>query len=197
MVNIAAEVRAANTARKLLVIFIFIAAAVHLCAAGALGAERWKSRATRYSTIYYPFDDVLLEFGAKIGGNPFLKRDLDAAFKSIGEDVDRITLRVETLLDMYPPDLRFSIYIYRTYAEIKYVYREMGFSGDAPIAFYLYRARSIYLSFDGLSDRVLAHEMAHAVINLYYTTAPPAEMQEVLAQYVDKHLWDELTRKVR
>jgi hypothetical protein len=32
--------------------------------------------------------------------------------------------------------------------------------------------------------------MAHAVINFYFKVPPPAKMQEILAQYVDLHVWD-------
>ena len=41
---------------------------------------------------------------------------------------------------------------------------------------------------DGLVG-VLAHEVAHAIINQYFAVPPPSKVQEILSQYVDKHLW--------
>jgi len=103
--------------------------------------------------------------------------------------VDRIVERVRTFLDMYPPDLYFGIYLFQTYDEIENAYKTMGILGKAPIAFYSHRTKAIYISIEDITDRILAHEIAHAVINFYFVTPPPGKMQEILAQYVDKHLW--------
>ena len=70
-------------------------------------------------------------------------------------------------------------------------YRGTGGLGAAPVAFYYHGARNISVAIDNITDRILAHEIAHAVICIYFGAPPPARMQEVLAQYVDKHLWDE------
>ncbi|MBI5560150.1 MAG: hypothetical protein HY883_02615 [Deltaproteobacteria bacterium] len=145
---------------------------------------------TRYAAVYYPDEDALHDFGKKIGGIAFLGRDPERDRASIGATVDRIVFRVETILDMFPNDFHFNVYIYPTYAEIKDIYREKGFIEDSPVAFYSHTSMGIYLAAEKITDRVFAHEIAHAVINSYFLTPPPAGMQEILAQYVDKHLWE-------
>ena len=35
---------------------------------------------------------------------------------------------------------------------------------------------------------MLAHELAHAIIDHYLTVRPPAQTAEILARYVDSHL---------
>lgn len=105
--------------------------------------------------------------------------------------VDRIVEKIAAILDMHPPDLHFSIYLYQTYRELENTYRGMGIMGKAPIAFYSHRTKAIYVSLENITDRILAHEIAHAVINFYFGTPPPGRMQEILAQYVDKHLWEQ------
>lgn len=103
--------------------------------------------------------------------------------------VDKIVEKVKAILDMHPPDLNFSIYLYQSYREIEDTYRSMGILGKAPISFYAHRTKAIYVSIENITDKILAHEIAHAVIIFYFGTPPPAKMQEILAQYVDKHLW--------
>jgi hypothetical protein len=63
--------------------------------------------------------------------------------------------------------------------------------GAVPVAFYSHGSRTIVISIDDITDRILAHEIAHAVICAYFLPPPPVRMQEILAQYVDKHLWDD------
>ena len=63
-------------------------------------------------------------------------------------------------------------------------------TGAAPIAFYSHGPRSIVVAVDSVTDHILAHEIAHAVINAYFVIPPPARMQEILAQYMDKHYTD-------
>lgn len=180
-----------DTARTLF-LFSLIAVLCIFSPAPAPAAEReMKSFETRYTLIHYPGEEVLHDFGKRVGGIAFLDRDPGKDRTSIGATIDRITFRVETILDMFPVDLYFNIYIYPTYDEIKEVYRGMGFIEDPPAAFYMHTSKGIYLAADKVTDRVLAHEIAHAVINFYFLTPPPANMQEILGQYVDKHLWEE------
>lgn len=157
----------------------------------SLSAEK-RTYETQYATIHYSSENGLLEFGRKIGGpSALLNRDPERAHSKIKEDVDRITFRVRTLLDMYPPGFHFNIQVMENNKEIKDAYREIGKQGAAPIAFYAQKSQTIYVSVDKLSDGILAHEISHAVINFYFSVPPPAQMQEILAQYVDKHLRDE------
>jgi len=91
---------------------------------------------------------------------------------------------------MHPSELSFSIYLYQTYKEVEAIYRAIGGRGKAPIAFYSHRTKTIYVSLESITDRILAHEIAHVIINAYFGTPPPERMQEILAQYVDKYLWE-------
>lgn len=92
--------------------------------------------------------------------------------------VDRITERVQSILDMFPDNFHVDIDLYPAYKK--------GF-----IAFYSHNKRVINVYADRVTDGVLAHEIAHAVINAYFDTPPPAKMQEILTQYVDRHLWSD------
>lgn len=155
-------------------------------------AEDWaKTYETQYATIYYSNDSDLNSFtrnirsGLQIFGesqkeNPMLAKNR----------VDAIVERVEEILDMYSPNLHFKIYIYPAYKDLSLKYLAIGNFGKSPIAFYNHKTRAIYLSLQDTTDGVLAHEIGHAVINFFFPVPPPARMQEILAQYVDRHLWE-------
>lgn len=150
-----------------------------------------KNLETMYASVSYRDDPALLDFGRRIGaGEAALVRDDGRAREMAKENIDRLVFRVKTLLDMHPPKFRFSIIVLSTNKEIDEAYRALGLGGTAPIAFYRQKSHTVYVSLDKLSPGVLAHEVAHAVINAFFSTPPPAQMQEILAQYVDKHLWD-------
>lgn len=93
--------------------------------------------------------------------------------------VDRIVERVEDILDMRPKGLKFNIYLHRGQME------------ESKVAFYDYKTKAIHVSIDYISDGIIAHEIAHVVINKYFVSPPPSKIQEILTQYVDKYLWSD------
>ena len=153
--------------------------------------ESSKTYETRYASISYVEVKDLHTFTRNIGSglssmwekpeqNPLLAKT----------QVDKIVESIMSLLDMNPPNLRFGITLYRTQAEVTTAYRAQGMLGAAPIAFYSHRTRNIAVAIDTITDNIIAHEIAHAVISAYFVIPPPARMQEILAQYMDKHFRD-------
>ena len=148
-----------------------------------------KAYRTRYATIYYEDQEDLSSFARQIGSglnylleNP--KKDPLLAAKR----VDRLVNDVMKILDMRPAVLRFSIDIYRTRTEIDRAYARLISNRQPPAAYYDHASRTIAVSLDSVTDQILAHEIAHAVICSYFTILPPVKTQEILAQYVDRHL---------
>jgi hypothetical protein len=131
---------------------------------------------TRYAAVHYEQDRDVEDFIWRIGGERIsFPRDSDLA----AGRVDRVVERVQTILDMHPKNFKVNIYLLRGFLE-----------GDRP-AFYDNNSRSIRISVDYSTDGVLAHELAHAVISLYFPAPPPSKVQEILTQYVDKYLWSD------
>ncbi len=186
---------------KPLLLFIFmlqwlVLAALAPCAYAKEGGETFPRPPlrfdTRYAAVYYTDTDDLLTFGKKIStGLSFLMRNRGNALIGTRDDVDRIISRVSDILDMHPNNLYFSVNIYKDYVEITVAYREFSATGKSPVAFYAHRTKTIYVNLDKLNDGIFAHETAHAIISIYFGSPPPAKMQEILAQHVDRHLWDE------
>ena len=153
-----------------------------------------KSVGTKYATICYANERGLQRFTKSIGkGSSFFSDGSEKDPSETGKKVDSLVERVSRLLDMHPFDLYINIYVYQNHNEIERAYTHMttlGVFGRIPIAFYSHKNRTIHVSVENISAGILAHEIAHAVINFYFPEPPPERMQEILAQYVDKHLWE-------
>ncbi|NOX96657.1 MAG: hypothetical protein GXO98_01045 [Nitrospirae bacterium] len=142
----------------------------------AISAEDYKTFETKYTTIHYSNDKDIDKFIWRIGGK---RLNLESDTTLAKYRIDRIMERVQTILDMHPEDMHIDIFLSNMYKKIN------------KVAFYSYKKNAIYIVVDNANDGVLAHEMAHAVISSYFGTPPPAKMQEILAQYVDKQLWSD------
>ena len=144
---------------------------------------------TRYARIVFRDEADLHEFGRRLGGPGSMVSSKNPNVNAhIKESVDRIVFRVKVLLDMHPEQMRFTVLLHPTDKGLVDAYKGLGAMGEAPIAFYSHKSRTIHIGLRSLTEGVFAHEVAHAVINFYFTSPPPAQMQEILAQYVDRHL---------
>jgi hypothetical protein len=146
-----------------------------------------RSYPTRYATIQYANDDDLGQFKWNITSVSFFGRSSkDNAL--VNSRIDQITETVMSLLDMHPIDIHFNILLMRGQRDVVAAYRSLGMMGHAPPAFYNHSSQSITVSVEDVTDGMLAHEIAHAVICAHFVTPPPVKMQEILAQFVDSHL---------
>ena len=176
--------------RVLIVFTIFIWIYIFLISENAYAQEEWKAYETNCCTIQYSDDDHLRKFTLRIGGFRFTSEGLDQRLSLLKPRIDEIMEKVQDALDMHPPDIRIKIFLHPDYRSLDKIFRQFTLTGKTPLAFYAHKTRSIYLDVSSITDGVLAHEIAHGVINFYFKTPPPAKMQEILAQYVDLHLWD-------
>jgi hypothetical protein len=135
-------------------------------------------------------EDLHLQtFTKRIGGFRLTRDGLDQNPANVVKRVDDIMWKVQSTLDMHP-DIHITIRLHPDHESIKAAFRQFTVTGNVPLAFYSHRRKTIFVNVEGVTDGVLAHEMAHAVINFYFPVPPPAKMQEILAQYVDLHIWD-------
>lgn len=160
--------------RKSFVLLLFLFFATYL--SPTVSADNYKTFKTKYTTIHYSNDKDMDKFIWRIGGKR-LNLESDPALASYR--IDRIMERVQAILDMHPEDMHIDIFLSTKYKK------------QNKVAIYSPKKKAIYIIVDKVNDGVLAHEMAHAVISFYFGIPPPAKMQEILAQYVDKHLWSD------
>ena len=131
---------------------------------------------TKYTTIYYFEDADIDDFIWRLGGQ---RLEISSDPELASHRIDNLVDRVQALLDMWPPNFQVAIYLHR------------GPLSANETAFYEKTEKAIHVSVEYASDGVLAHELAHASIAAFFSVPPPSKMQEILAQYVDKHLWSD------
>lgn len=122
--------------------------------------------------------------------NPFKKSDSTETLQSIGRKVDRLYERVQEILDMRKWLKKVSINLYADKEELDAAYFELYRQPCRIRAWYSYELNTIYVNVDDLHEELLAHEMAHAIIDHYLLVRPPPATAEILARYVHTHLYD-------
>ena len=102
--------------------------------------------------------------------------------------LDGLLRRTKEVLGMFSkiPDL--SVKIFKDREELDGEYFRIFGTREGYKSFYVHAYRTIYTSEESVSDSVIVHEMAHAVIDNYFSVVPPSKVAEVLASYVDLHL---------
>ena len=109
---------------------------------------------------------------------------------TVSDKFDAIFNKAEDILDMYPAKINVTINIYKNQEELNKVYEEFFSEPNKAVSFYIYKTNTIYTIESQLNENILAHEMAHCIIDHYFVILPPRKIQEMLAVYVDVHLKD-------
>ena len=112
--------------------------------------------------------------------------------KQVAEKFDRIFVKAERVLDMYPRKIRLTVRIYKNQSQLDKEYaRTFGEPNrKRRIAYYVHKYTTIYITERVIRAGVLAHEMGHAITDHYFLIRPPENVRELLAQYVELHLED-------
>ena len=149
---------------------------------------------TRNASVIYEKEDLLRKFNrnVRLGSLSYAARNRTSitAEDEVRNKVDVILERVKAVLAMFPGNLNFTIILLHSDTDVQKVYTgKFGKKVDF-ISFYSPREKIVYISVDDLRLGVLAHELAHVVIDFYYETPTPVKIHEILAQFVESHLED-------
>lgn len=160
----------------------------------------WVTLRTGYLTIYYKSGADLESMERSLKKRAiYFSVDMPSEDASpedkIRYQLDVLFRRAQTILDMRPANLHVKIRIYRTRKEVGDEYAKIvgaNETGDVRKedikSFYVNRYNTIYVSEEDISDSVIVHEMAHAIVDHYFSVIPPEKIRELLASYVDMHL---------
>ncbi len=156
----------------------------------------WRSLETKYTLIHYQHLEDLKRFNNKLNYGPekwgfkrlFSKEESDKLLDVVGKKVDMIFERVQEILDMRKMMPSVTINIYRDQKQLYDAYFEIYKQSCQLRAWYIFEYNTIYFSIEDLHEGMLAHEMAHSIIDHYLTVRPPVASAEILARYVDSHL---------
>lgn len=108
-----------------------------------------------------------------------IKMKVDSVFEKVTEILDMSIWMDRVVINIYPNKKSFD--------EV----RDKLFGEDCRLrAWYLFERNTIYINARDVHEGILAHEIAHAVVDHYLTVRPPKATAEILARYVDKHLFN-------
>jgi len=156
--------------------------------------EGWEEIDTKNFTVYHEEGVDLNSVARRLRRKIFFFGRVpsydESAEKNVSCRLDSLFGRAREILDMYPEIPKIKIKIFNDEDNLYREYRKLiGSSGWAK-AFYVHFYRTIFTSKDTITDSVMAHEMAHAIIDHYYKYTPPPQVGEALASYVDMHISD-------
>lgn len=148
---------------------------------------------TRYATVRYTDEELLHTFDNELYlGRPLTRilRQMKALSKAdeVKNKVDLVVEKVETVLDMFPPVIQFTLVLLPSRKDVQQVYKEKYGKRVDHIAYYSLSEKTIYISARDASLQVVAHEFGHMIVDQYFKVRPPYRIHEVLAQYAEKHV---------
>ena len=152
---------------------------------------------TRFCTVFYERDinlkainrGINLRFSDFYNPRKFTKiSDLSIIEEILSKKFDVIFSRVQDILDMFPSNIHVTINIYKDKDGLDAAYEEIFGEPNTAISFYIYKTNTIYITESQIDEGILAHEMAHCIIDHYFVIIPPSKVQEILAAYADMHL---------
>ena len=158
----------------------------------------WNRLDTRYTVVQYKDLEELKKFDRKIDFSPsefslkglFAESSFEDMMGKIKIKIDALHERVQEILDMRKKsDKKVTINLYNGKKELAQAYQELFGSELRVRAWYIYELNTIYININDVDEGMLAHELAHAVIDHYLTVRPPRASAEILAVYVDTHLF--------
>lgn len=153
-----------------------------------------KELKTNYATIIYDREEQLLRFNERVPFGDSSYRLKNVKIGTVGNEVrnklDAIVEKAEMILNLFPKELKFNVRLLDKEIDVWGSYKVRYGIGAHHIAFYSPQNKTIYISVDDVSLGLLAHELAHAIIDQYYCTYNscmliPIALHEALAQLVE------------
>ena len=156
----------------------------------------WKRLETAYTILFYQSTEDLKKFCTRIQYGPknrFARgSSSDITIEDIKENpvkkTDAVFERVQDILGMQKKMDKVNIHIYKNDDQLRQAYRALYQDTCTIRAWYRYRNNTIYLNANDLHEGMLAHELAHAIVDHYLLVRPPRATAEIIARYVDSHL---------
>jgi hypothetical protein len=145
---------------------------------------------SQYFTIYCEEGVNPLEVAYKIDINKVKKisenkRNTLEPEEVLSNQVDLLFEEVSDILDMHLYSYHGKLKIYLNQESLERVFRKLLGKELKFKSFYYHDENTIYISAEDIRPGILAHEIAHAIINHYFIVPPPMKVQEVLAGFVE------------
>jgi len=158
----------------------------------------WQILETKYTLIRYHSWEDLKKFNSKVDYSPgswspkrlFAFTGSDTMPDELKKKVDALYERVQEILDMRKVMKKITINVYQNKKQLHAAYNNIYRIPCRLRAWYVYEYNTMYLRVDDVHEGIVAHEIAHSIIDHYLIVRPPRATAEILARYVDSHLFD-------
>ncbi len=150
---------------------------------------------SRYVTLQYDNRSVLISCNEKItlkekpAANA-QQSNIPTVEDKIRTKIDTIVERVETVMELFPVPLHFTIALLVDADAVAAVYTEKYGKSIKNSAFYSLSEDTIYISVKDLHNGMLVHEISHAITDNYFDFRLPYNVYELMAQFTEKHIAD-------
>ncbi len=166
-----------------------------LCLSGAVGTVQAQEHRSRYATLSFTNNEVLREFNSNMRMNKKLrysmrKKNVVTVADEVLAKTDIIIEKVQVVLDMFPGRYHIRLVVVPDSSDVARIYKQKYGKRVNHIAYYSLSEKTIYISADDASLRVLAHEIGHSVVDHYFQVRPPYNIHELMAQFAEKHVTD-------
>lgn len=188
---------------RFIVPFLIFSAGLLLSAAStadALDESDWRQLKTDHAVVRYQSIEDLQRLLKKLDFGPepdwSLRRTLfglreDETLDAVKRKVDAIYRRVQNLLGMNRRLRPVNITLHPDRNRLTNAYYSTFDKPGTVRAWYVFDDNTIHICAEDVHAGMLAHEMAHAVVDNYLMMRPPAATAEILARFVDRNLGDE------
>ena len=158
--------------------------------------EPWQSIESQHTFIQYKTLKDIEKFDNSIDYTPrkwgvknfFSFISAKDPVDSIKQKVDVLFDKVEQILGMYGRRDKIIINLYpkKSFYEVR---NRINGKNCRFRAWYIFEQNTIYINVGDVHEGILAHEIAHAIIDNYLSVRPPKNTSEILARYVDENLY--------
>ena len=156
----------------------------------------WQTIETKHTVIRYQSSRDLKKINSKIKYRvkPSLSKGLFSSTgpehieEAVKKKVDALFERAQQILDMRKKMKKVTINVYHDKNQLREAFQGIYLKPCHVRAWYEYRFNTVYICIEDMHEGMLAHEMAHGIIDHYLLVRPPPATAEILARYVDSHL---------
>lgn len=171
--------------------------------AGLSDAENWQQIHTEKTTLYFQTQDDVYRLNTCIDDDPMVQNQEQSVDRlpfsnmaeTVAKKVDAIFVRSQKILGMHGFTNRINIKLFKDHQQLNRAFFALYNTACTVRAWYTHETLTVYLRLDDLHSGMLAHELAHAIINHYMIVPLPGRSAEILARYVDIHLIADKTGK--